>query len=69
MSRRTPAGALLLLLRVRAATGETNRIPLTGGDGGRLPNADGILLRGRTPYVVQNRLTKVALVRVPARPS
>jgi streptogramin lyase len=56
-----------LLFRMDAATGEATQIPLTGGDGGRLPNADGILLSGRTLYVVQNRLNKVAVVRLGRR--
>ncbi|MDQ3740079.1 MAG: superoxide dismutase, partial [Actinomycetota bacterium] len=51
-----------LLFRVDAATGRSTAIPLTGGDGGRLPSADGILLKGRTLYVVQNRLNKVAVI-------
>jgi streptogramin lyase len=53
-----------LLFRVDAATGASTLVPLTGGDQGRLPNADGILLQGRTLYVVQNRLNKVAVVRL-----
>ncbi len=52
------------LFRVDASTGASKRIPLTGGAGGLLPNADGILLHGRTLYVVQNRLNKVAVVRL-----
>jgi len=39
-------------------------VALTGGDRGLLPSADGILLRGRTLYVVQNRLNKIAVVRL-----
>ena len=65
----TPDGRTLLvvqsnsgvLFRVDARTGGTTTIPLTGSQD-RLPNADGILLHGRTLYVVQNRLNKVAVV-------
>ena len=32
-----------------------------------VPNGDGILLRGRTLYVVQNRLNKVAVLRLDRR--
>ncbi len=56
-----------LLFRVDAATGASTLVPLTGGENGRLPNADGILLQGRTLYVVQNRLDKVAVVRLGKR--
>jgi sugar lactone lactonase YvrE len=56
-----------LLFRVAAATGEATAIPLTGGDQGLLPSADGILLQGRTLYVVQNRLNKIAVVRLTRR--
>jgi hypothetical protein len=42
------------LFRVDAATGAATRIPVTGGDG-ELVNADGLLLRGRTLYVVENQ--------------
>ena len=51
-----------LLFRVDAKSGLSKAIPITGGDGGKLPNADGILLDGITLFVVQNRLNKVALV-------
>ena len=56
-----------LLFRIDAATGESTLIPLTGGDNGKLTNADGILLRGRTLYVVQNRLNKVAVITLDRR--
>ena len=52
------------LFRVDAARGVSTEVTLTGGEGGLLPNADGILLDGRTLYVVQNRLNKIAVVRV-----
>ena len=42
------------LLEVNAATGIADRIELTGGDG-ELINADGMLLKGRKLYVVENR--------------
>ena len=42
------------LFEVDAATGVADRIEVTGGDG-ELVNADGMLLKGRTLYVVENR--------------
>jgi hypothetical protein len=42
------------LFEVDAATGVADRIEVTGGDG-ELINADGIMLVGRTLYVVENR--------------
>jgi len=42
------------LLEVDAATGVADRIEVTGGDG-ELINADGMLLKGRKLYVVENR--------------
>ncbi len=42
------------LFDVNAATGAAKRIAVSGGDG-ELQNADGILLKGRTLYVVENR--------------
>jgi hypothetical protein len=42
------------LFDVDARTGVADRIEVTGGDG-ELINADGILLKGRTLYVVENR--------------
>ena len=56
------------LFRVNGA-GVATEVPLTGGEGGLLPAADGILLVGRTLYVVQNRLNKIAVVRLDARRS
>lgn len=50
-----------LLFRVDPATGATTGIDL-GGE--TLPNADGILLLGRTLYVVQNQLNQVAVVQL-----
>ena len=41
------------------------RIDVAGGDhGGLVPNGDGILLLGRTLYVVQNQLNKIAVIDV-----
>jgi hypothetical protein len=42
------------LFEVDAATGLADRIEVTGGDG-ELINADGLLLKGRKLYVVENR--------------
>jgi sugar lactone lactonase YvrE len=42
------------LFEVNAATGVADRIEVTGGDG-ELINADGMLLKGRKLYVVENR--------------
>ena len=42
------------LFDVDAATGVADRIEVTGGDG-ELINADGLLLKGRKLYVVENR--------------
>ena len=51
------------LFVVDAATGVTDEIDL----GGRtLPNGDGLLLLGRTLYVVQNRLNAIAVVKLAA---
>ena len=47
------------LYKVDPVTGDSTRIPL---DGGSLTNADGIVLAGRTLYVVQNRLNQIAEV-------
>jgi sugar lactone lactonase YvrE len=65
----TPDGRALLLIqsntgllfRVDPATGEATTVDLGGAT---LPNGDGILLRGRTLYVVQNQLNQVAVVRL-----
>jgi sugar lactone lactonase YvrE len=47
------------LFKVDSDTGETTRIDL---DGARVRNGDGLLLRGRTLYVVQNMNNRVAVV-------
>jgi sugar lactone lactonase YvrE len=53
-----------LLYRVDPATGETTTIDLGGAT---LVNGDGILLIGRTLYVVQNQLNQVAVVQLDPR--
>jgi sugar lactone lactonase YvrE len=50
-----------LLFRVDPDTGVASEVDLGGAT---LPNGDGILLRGRTLYVVQNQLNQVAVVRL-----
>lgn len=50
-----------LLYRINPATGETTEIDL-GGD--VVPSGDGLLLHGRTLYVVQNFLNQVAVVEL-----
>jgi sugar lactone lactonase YvrE len=49
------------LYKVDAATGVADLIELTGGDA---MSGDGILLHGKTLYVVQNFLNRVAVVRL-----
>ena len=49
------------LYRIDPATGRADLIELAGGD---VRFGDGILLDGRTLYVVQNRLNRVAVVRL-----
>ena len=46
-------------------TGVARAIDLGGAD---VLNGDGILLRGRTLYVVQNRLNQIAVIDLVARP-
>jgi hypothetical protein len=48
------------LFSVRASTGETREIALDQP----VPNSDGILLRGRRLYVVQNQLNQVAEIKL-----
>ena len=65
----TPDGRTLILVQTAtgklftadARTGVTAEIDLGGV---ALPNGDGLLLKGRTLYVVQNRLNKIAVVRL-----
>lgn len=49
------------LYKVDPATGAATRIDLGTG---AVPNGDGILLQGRTLYVVQNQLNQIAVVRL-----
>jgi sugar lactone lactonase YvrE len=51
------------LFTIDAATGVTREIDLGGV---ALANGDGILLQGRTLYVVQNRLNRIAVVELSA---
>jgi len=65
----TPNGKMLVIVnsadgvlyRVNPATGEASRIDL-GTDS--VPNGDGILLHGRSLYIVQNALNQVAVVEL-----
>ena len=50
-----------LLFRIDPRTGHTSRVDLGGT---LLSNGDGLLLRGRTLYVVQNQLNRVAVVEL-----
>ena len=56
-----PDGAGSALYAVDPATGVADRIELRGGD---VENADGLVLRGRTLYVVQNRSSSIAVVQL-----
>ena len=49
------------LFAINPATGVADRIALTGGD---VMNGDGLLLEGRTLYVVQNQLNRIAVIRL-----
>lgn len=48
------------LFAVDAKSGDSREIPLSEP----VPNGDGLLLRGHTLYVVQNRLNRIAVVRL-----
>jgi sugar lactone lactonase YvrE len=50
-----------MLFTVDAATGGTGQIDLGGGN---VANGDGILLRGKTLYVVQNQQNQVAVIKL-----
>ena len=53
------------LFTVDPATGASKQIQVSGGeDAGALPNADGLLLKGRRLYVVQNRKNQIAVVQL-----
>ena len=66
----TPDGGTLVLVQSNTGmlftadpeTGETQRIELAGGES--VPGGDGVLLHGRTLYVVQNQRNRVAEVRL-----
>jgi sugar lactone lactonase YvrE len=49
------------LFAIDPKTGDTDEIALSGGD---VANGDGLLLHGRTLYVVQNQLNQIAVVRL-----
>ena len=65
----TPNGKTLIIVNtfegalynVDPTTGDATRIDLGGGE---LPNGDGLLLQGKTLYVVQNRLNQIAVIRL-----
>ena len=65
----TPRGNTLVVVQsstgklfsVEPATGATEEIDLGGGD---VANGDGLLLHGRTLYVVQNNQNRIAVVRL-----
>jgi sugar lactone lactonase YvrE len=67
----TPNGKTLIIVNsvdgvlynVDPTTGDATRIDLGGAS---VPNGDGILLRGKTLYVVQNRLNQIAVVELNA---
>jgi sugar lactone lactonase YvrE len=48
------------LFTVNPQTGATNKIELAGGES--VPSGDGLLLKGRTLFVVQNQLDRVAVI-------
>ena len=52
------------LFRVNARTGRTREIDLGDAD---VLNGDGLLRRGRTLFVVQNRLNRIAVIRLNRR--
>jgi sugar lactone lactonase YvrE len=67
----TPSGKALVA--VQTAGGKLYRIDPTSGvaklidlGGETVPNGDGILLKGKTLYVVQNQLNQVAVIRLRA---
>lgn len=68
---RTPDGRALLV--VNSTTGGLYRVETDGRatqvdlGGADLVNGDGLLLRGRTLYAVQNRLNRVAVVKLDQR--
>ncbi len=68
----TPNGKTLII--VNSAAGALYRVDPQSGQatlidlgGGSVPNGDGILLQGKTLYVVQNALNQVAVVQLDSR--
>jgi hypothetical protein len=67
----TPNGKTLIIVQsdpgklftVDPETGVADEIELTGGSG-NVMNGDGILLDGKTLYVVQNRLNQIAVIEL-----
>ena len=57
----TVDSALAKLFLVDARSGDTDEIELTGGD---VANGDGLLLRGRRLYAVQNQLNRIAVIHL-----
>lgn len=65
----TPGGKALIIVnsaqgalyKVDPATGDATLIDLGTGS---VPNGDGLLLHGKTLYVVQNRLNQIAVIRL-----
>jgi sugar lactone lactonase YvrE len=53
--------AAAALFAIDPRDGDTELIELEGGD---VANGDGLLLHGRTLYVVQNRLNRIAVIRL-----
>ncbi len=49
------------LFKVNARTGVTDEIELSGGD---VANGDGLLLKGRRLYAVQNQLNRIAVIHL-----
>jgi sugar lactone lactonase YvrE len=55
------------LFAIHPVDGDTEAVEVEGGDGlggSDFANGDGLLLDGRTLYVVQNRLNRIAVVRL-----
>jgi streptogramin lyase len=53
--------ALATLFLIDARSGDTDAIELTGGD---VANGDGLLIKHRRLYVVQNRLNRIAVIHL-----
>jgi sugar lactone lactonase YvrE len=68
----TPNGKSLIIVNTAAAAlyrvdPESGQAKLIDLGGGSVPNGDGILLQGKTLYVVQNFLNQVAVVRLDSK--